>query len=388
VVVVPGLEAVAEVPQASRAVVLLRTRPDAAARRSVLREATARAGLHPSARGLQQLATGFDLTLVDLDAALRMAAALGADAHTVPEETDRLLAQACRCVVCPSLPRFAHRLQACVDLEDVVLPEAQQRQLREIVAQVRNAPQVLEEWGFGRQLSYGRGIAAVFSGPSGTGKTMAARGIAGALGTDAFVVDLSQVVSKYIGETEKHLDAVFNDAQRCAAVLVFDEADALFGRRSEVKDAHDRYANIEVAYLLQRLESFTGLAILTTNLQQNVDPAFLRRLRFVVEFPRPDAAAREDIWRRCLPDGAPVDGTLDLLYLAERFELSGGRIRQFTLRAAFLAAQQSAPGIAMRHLVDATLTELRKLGLESALRELAAYRAALRPSAQQDSSRA
>jgi len=179
------------------------------------------------------------------------------------------------------------------------------------------------------------------------------------------------VVSKYIGETEKQLDAVFNDAERAGAVLLFDEADALFGKRSEIRDSHDRYANIEVAYLLQRMEAFSGLAVLTTNLRRNLDEAFLRRLRFVVEFPKPDAAAREAIWRLCLPDSAPVAGDVDLRLLARRLELTGGSIRQITIRAAFGAAAEGAAAIGMRHVVAAVRAELLKLGLSAADRDLA-----------------
>jgi SpoVK/Ycf46/Vps4 family AAA+-type ATPase len=195
------------------------------------------------------------------------------------------------------VPKFA--------LDDVILPRPGRDQLDEIVANVRLASRVLDQWGFGEKLPYGRGVAVLFHGPSGTGKTMAAQGIAGELGIEIFALDLSRVVSKYIGDTEKNIDAVFTDAQRSGAAVLINEADALFGKRSEVKDAHDRYANIEVAYLLQRMEDFEGLAILTTNIRQNLDPAFLRRLRFVIEFPRPDAASREEIWKQCLPEKSP-----------------------------------------------------------------------------------
>jgi SpoVK/Ycf46/Vps4 family AAA+-type ATPase len=205
---------------------------------------------------------------------------------------------------------------------------------------------------------------------------MAAQAIAHELGTQAYVVDLSRVVSKYIGETEKALDAVFTDAERSGAVLLFDEADALFGRRSEIKDAHDRYANIEVAYLLQRMETFAGLAILTTNLRRNLDEAFLRRLRFVVEFPKPDAAAREAIWQQCLPEGAPIGSDVNLKALARRLELTGGNIRQVTIRAAFAAAEEGASRISMRHLVGAARAELVKLGMTGAESDLAEIEAA------------
>jgi SpoVK/Ycf46/Vps4 family AAA+-type ATPase len=288
------------------------------------------------------------------------------------------LSAACRRIACPDLPRFARRIEPIFCLDDVVLPADRRAQLNEMVAQVVYASKVLNTWGFSTQLPYGRGVAALFCGPSGTGKSMAAQAIARELQTDTYVVDLSRVVSKYIGESEKNLDAVFNDAERAGAVLLFDEADALFGKRSEVKDAHDRYANIEVAYLLQRMEAFAGLAILTTNFRQNLDSAFLRRLRFVVEFPKPDSQAREAIWRQCLPEAAPRQGDIDFRFLARRLELTGGNIRQITLRAAFAAASEKADAIEMRHVVTATRAELIKLGMQSAERELADFEAAER----------
>ena len=212
---------------------------------------------------------------------------------------------------------------------------------------------------------------------------MAAQGIARALGSELYRVDLARVVSKFIGETEKSLDAIFDAAERAGAVLLFDEADALFGKRSEVNDAHDRYANIEVAYLLQRMETFTGVAVLTTNFRQNIDQAFLRRLRFVVEFPRPDAEARAEIWRKCLPRSAPVDRKVDFAYLVQRLELTGGTIRQIALRAAFLAAaEEEGPPITMQHLVEAARAEMVKLGMPAAERELAEYADSLYPPAQ------
>jgi SpoVK/Ycf46/Vps4 family AAA+-type ATPase len=206
---------------------------------------------------------------------------------------------------------------------------------------------------------------------------MAAQAIAHALRTDAFVVDLSRVRSKNVGESEKNIDVAFRDAERAGAVLQIDEAESLFAKRTEAKDSHDRYANFLVSFLLHRMESFDGVAILTTNFGRTVDPAFLRRLRFVVEFPLPDAVAREAIWRRCLPADAPVAADVNLRFLARRFELSGGNIRSITLRAAFLAAGAGAAGIEMRHLVAATRAELLKLGMTAAERELADFAASL-----------
>ncbi len=353
---------------------LRRDQAGADARGRVLAAAAAEVGLLVSTEDAERVMARFPLGLEGIDRAVQAAALPGPMAD--PSERLRAVADACRRVAAPGLPRFARRLQPTFRLEDVVLPDDRRAQLDEIVAHVVHAQTVLQGWGFGEQLPYGRGVAALFSGASGTGKTMAAQAIAQCLQTEIFVVDLSQCVSKYIGESEKNLDVVFGDAERAGAVLLFDEADALFGKRSEVKDAHDRYANIEVAYLLQRMEAYAGLAILTTNFRQNLDPAFLRRLRFVVEFPKPDPGAREEIWRKCLPADAPVGADVDVRFLARRFELTGGHIRQITLRAAFTAVSERSKTIAMRHVVSATRAELLKLGMPTAERELAELAAA------------
>jgi SpoVK/Ycf46/Vps4 family AAA+-type ATPase len=216
---------------------------------------------------------------------------------------------------------------------------------------------VYETWGFGRRLGPGRGNSARFPGPRGTAKTMAAEILAGALRLDLYRVDLAGVVSKYIGETEKNLRRVFEAAERSGAILCFDEADALFGKRSEVKDSHDRYANIEVDYLLQRMEDYRGLAVLTTNRKAALDRAFLRRLRFLVEFPFPDADLRRRIWQRSFPPEAPV-GDLDWGALA-RLEISGGNIRNIALNAAFLAARDDAE-IGLEHVLHAARREYAK----------------------------
>ncbi|MDM0076884.1 ATP-binding protein [Variovorax sp. J2P1-59] len=349
------------------------------ARAAVLARAGTDAGLSLTGADAERLAAGLPVGLAQLDEAVRLMQARSARGE--PQDSARDFARALRWAASPDLPRFARRLEASFQLDDVVLPPEPAAQLREIVANVCHAARVMQDWGFEAQLPYGRGVTALFSGPSGTGKTMAAQAIAQTLGVEAFVVDLSRIVSKYIGETEKHLDAVFDDAERAGAVLLFDEADALFGKRSEVRDAHDRYANIEVAYLLQRLEAFTGLGILTTNLRQNIDSAFLRRFRFIVEFPQPDVKAREELWRRCLPTTAPREAGLEagLRQLAANCELNGGNIRQITVRAAFAAAQQAAPGregrIGMSHLLEAALAEVRKLGLVGTERRLTALSA-------------
>ncbi len=249
--------------------------------------------------------------------------------------------EACRVQSRHSLSGLANRIEPKASWDDLVLPELQHHLLRDLVVHVRQQVTVYETWGFARSSSRGLGVAALFAGPSGTGKTLAAEVVAHALRLDLLHVDLSRVVSKYIGETEKNLGRVFDEAERGGAVLLFDEADALFGKRSEVKDSHDRYANLEVSYLLQRIEAFRGLAILTTNLKKALDDAFQRRLRFVIPFPYPDAAARADLWRKTIPAEAPTEN-LDIEKLA-RLNASGGTIRTIALHAAFLAADAGTP---------------------------------------------
>jgi hypothetical protein len=244
---------------------------------------------------------------------------------------------------------------------DLVLDQHRVEQLRALRDQVRHRARVLDEWGLGRRIASGRGLTALFTGPPGTGKTMAAGVVAADLGLDLYRVDLAQVVSKYVGETEKNLARIFTEAQASDAVLLFDEADALFGKRTEVADAHDRYANIEVSYLLTRMEDYEGVAVLSSNLAQNLDEAFLRRLRFVVEFPFPDAAARHRIWATHLATGAPLADDIDLGRLAQRLPLAGGSIRNIVLAASFLAAADDAP-LGMDQLVRAARQELDKTG--------------------------
>jgi hypothetical protein len=269
-----------------------------------------------------------------------------------------LLWEACRTQARPALEGLAQRIVATAGWDDLVLPPTQFETLRQIAAQVRQRAQVYERWGFATRGARGLGIAALFAGPSGTGKTMAAEVLANELRLDLYRIDLSAVVSKYIGETEKNLRAVFDAADEGGAILLFDEADALFGKRSEVKDSHDRYANIEVGYLLQRMEAYRGLALLTTNLRGALDTAFLRRLRFVVPFPFPDAATRAEIWRRVFPQATPTE-RLDYDALA-RLNVAGGNIRTIALNAAFLAADAGEP-VRMTHLLAAARSEYAKL---------------------------
>ncbi|MEO6125017.1 MAG: ATP-binding protein [Ilumatobacteraceae bacterium] len=286
----------------------------------------------------------------------------------------RVLSASAKSQSAAGLDRLARRLQATASWSDLVLPANVMILLDEIVVRVRWREQVMQQWGLGRGWR-GRGLAALFAGPSGTGKTTAAEVIAGELGYDIHIVDLSTVVDKYIGETEKKLEVIFTEAERSNTVLLFDEADAIFGKRSEVKDAKDRYANIEVSYLLQRIERFSGLAILTTNLGANLDEAFTRRLDVVVDFPRPDAAAREAIWRNEFRPGVPTDG-VDFEFCASAFDLTGGNIRNIVITAAYLAADAGSP-VTMQQVVTAVQREFHKMGRLNIASEFGAYRSLL-----------
>ena len=256
---------------------------------------------------------------------------------------------------------LAARLSPGYSFDDLVLPERQRDLLLSISAYLRHRDRVLSEWGYERTVARTQGLKVLFAGESGTGKTMAAQVLAAELGLDLFRVDLATIVSKYIGETEKNLERIFTAADGSNAILFFDEADALFGKRSEVSDSHDRYANIEVAYLLQRMELYPGAAILATNFRRNIDDAFIRRLDFVVDFPFPEAEDRKKIWRLVLPQAAPVADDIDLDFLATQFKLSGGAIRNCSLAAAFRAADENSE-ISMGHLVRAVAQEYGKQG--------------------------
>ncbi|HTB75528.1 MAG TPA: ATP-binding protein, partial [Polyangiaceae bacterium] len=299
----------------------------------------------------------------DLGAAAIEAASSSATAAAVAAGADRapraqLLWEACRAECRPRLDDLAHRIEPAARWDDLVLPDAQRDALREIAIHVRQRSRVYEKWGFAARGERGLGVSALFAGQSGTGKTMAAEVVAGELALDLYRVDLSQVVSKYIGETEKNLRRIFDAAESGAAVLLFDEADALFGKRSEVKDSHDRFANIEISYLLQRIEAFRGLAVLTTNLKNALDPAFLRRLRFVVHFPFPGPAERAAIWQRVFPAATPTEG-LDPSRLA-KMNVAGGNIRSIALAAAFWAAEDGEP-VQTKHVMRAARSEYAKL---------------------------
>ncbi|MET0577281.1 MAG: ATP-binding protein [Ilumatobacteraceae bacterium] len=280
------------------------------------------------------------------------------------------LDRAVRRLASGQIDKLARRIRPTRTWADIIVAPDRIQLLRELVARYRHADEVYDGWGFSASPS--RGQVALFSGPSGTGKTLAAEIIAGELGLDLFKLDLSAVVSKYIGETEKNLDQIFDAARAGNVVLFFDEADSLFGKRSEVKDARDRYANIEVSYLLQRLEAYDGLVTLATNFERNIDEAFLRRIHVRVEFSSPDEAERKAIWEHNLPARAPIGSDVDLAFIARQFELTGGSIRNATLQAAFIAAAGSGV-IDMDCLVLGVAREYQKLGRLLKVEDFAPY---------------
>jgi AAA+ superfamily predicted ATPase len=268
---------------------------------------------------------------------------------------------ACRLQSNPRLASLAQKVAPHHGWSDIVLPPDRQQQLREIVNSMKHRALVMHEWGFGRKLAMGKGLNALFAGPPGTGKTMAAGILARELGLDLYRIDLSTVVSKYIGETEKNLARIFTEAETSHAILFFDEADAMFGKRTEVRDSHDRYANLEVSYLLQRMEEYEGVVVLATNFRKNLDEAFVRRMQFTVDFPFPGERERLRIWEGVFPEALPREPGVQLEPLARRLELAGGNIRNVALAAAFLAADEGGL-LGMRHLVRAARREYQKMG--------------------------
>jgi ATP-dependent 26S proteasome regulatory subunit len=301
---------------------------------------------------LDRLVSQFDL---DADA---IRAANAEALHSRDVEFEDALWDACRVQARPRLDNLAMRIEARAGWDDIVLPNTQLQILQEIAVHVRQRQKVYETWGWSKKQTRGLGISALFAGATGTGKTMAGEVLADELRLDLYRIDLSAVVSKYVGETEKNLKQVFDAAEAGGAILLFDEADALFGKRSQVQDSHDRYANIEISYLLQRMEQYRGLAILTTNMQEAIDKAFLRRIRFVVNFPFPDYELRKEIWRRIFPKETPIRA-LDSLQLA-RLNIAGGNIRNIALNASFLAANDDEP-VQMHHLLRAAQSEYDKI---------------------------
>jgi AAA+ superfamily predicted ATPase len=334
---------------------------DYAARRRIWQEILgSKAGSKSGDGFASEIAARFRLTpgrMMDAYASARSMAAL--EGRESPDADD--IYRACRMESVRNLSSLARRIEPERRLDEVVLPPERMEQLREVESHIRNRSRVYVDWGFQKKLSLGRGLNVLFSGSSGTGKTMAAEALAREIGLDLYKIDLSSMVSKYIGETEKNLRRIFDEAEESNAILFFDEADALFGKRSDVKDAHDRYANVEISYLLQKMEEHEGIVILATNLSRNMDEAFLRRMQFVVEFPFPEEDYRLRIWRSLLPDEAPVDGDLDLDFLARKLQLAGGSIKNILVAAAFLAAEDGGV-IGMKHLVKAAWKEMRKIG--------------------------
>ncbi|MGD1951223.1 MAG: ATP-binding protein, partial [Leptolyngbyaceae cyanobacterium] len=304
---------------------------------------------------IHRLATQFRLSPTAVESVCIQA--LGSTSEA-PTDLPHTLWTLCRSQARPNLDDLAQRIEPAATWDDLVLPDRQRQILGDISTHLTHSARVYHQWGFAQKGNRGLGISALFYGESGTGKTMAAEVLAATCNLDLYRIDLSTVVSKYNGETEKNLCRIFDAAETGGAILLFDEADALFGKRSEVKDSHDRHANIEVSYLLQRMETYRGLAILTSNLKDSLDVAFLRRLRFMVPFPMPDAYARAEIWRRIFPSQTPTQG-LDATKLGQ-LKVAGGHIRNIALNAAFLAAQCNTP-ITMEHIRQAAQREYLKL---------------------------
>jgi hypothetical protein len=306
------------------------------------------------------LSSKFKMNIGEIKRSMIMArsnALYGNGAHLKEDD----LYDACRQISGRKLSELAQKINSNYTWADIVLPPEQVEQLGEICNQVKYRHVVYDQWGFEHKNLLGKGLNALFSGPSGTGKTMAAGIISNELKLDLYKIDLSAVVSKYIGETEKNLNHIFKEARNSNSILFFDEADSLFGKRSEVRDSHDRYANIEIAYLLQKMEEYDGIVILATNLGKNIDEAFARRLHFSIEFPFPDEEQRRDIWHRVFPAGAPLGSDIDFDFMSRQFRISGGNIRNIALAAAFLAATADRD-IAMEHIVMATKREYQKIG--------------------------
>lgn len=337
--------------------------PDDNRSRQIWRNELDDTGFHFDEQCISKIVGTFRLTPGQIRDATNAARSLALwESPAAPRIRKEHLMRGCRGQLSTNLGKFATRITPTYTWDDIVLPADQMDQLQEICAQFRYSFTVLKHWNFDSKLSYGRGIAALFAGPSGTGKTMAAEVVASELGLPIYKVNLAAIVSKYIGETESNLNRVFDEAQDSNAILFFDEADAIFGRRSIVKDSHDRHANTEVAFLLQKLEEMDSqLAILSSNLKANIDTAFFRRIRFILDFSMPTRQLREQIWRGVFPHESPVCADVDFALLARRLEISGGNIKNIGLRAAFSAAA-AGEEITMNHLEQASRRELQKIG--------------------------
>ena len=320
---------------------------------------------------VEELAAKFRFSPRQAEQACRQAAGL-ARLDGLTAIPSREMHQCCYRQVVHKLGDLATPVRPAFGWDDVVMPPEQKRLLQHACSHIKFRHRVYSDWGFEKKIAYGRGLSILFAGAPGTGKTMCAQVIANELNMEIYKINISQIVSKYIGETEKNLQAVFTEARRSNCILFFDECDAIFGKRSEVKDAHDRNANVEVAYLLQQIEEHDGVCIMATNLIGNIDAAFMRRITYVVHFPFPDAAAREEIYRRTIPREAPLDDDIDWAFLAEKFELSGGHIKNIVLSAAFLAALEDRP-MGMSHLLRAAVGELKKNEIVVVREELREY---------------
>jgi SpoVK/Ycf46/Vps4 family AAA+-type ATPase len=333
--------------------------PGQAAQEDMWRSAAAQLRRELPEASVAALAAGLSVTPGAIARAVRGAEEEGAlDGEALGEQ----LARAARATMSHELEKLAERVEAGLRWEDAVLPDELREAVQEVIAHARHREQVLKGWGFGDKLPYGRGLSCLLSGPPGTGKTMLAGLLARSLGRPLYRVDVSRLVSKWLGETEKNLAALFREAARAQAILLFDEADSLFAKRTEVKSSQDRHANLEVNFLLQQMESFDGVTILTTNLDKGIDEAFLRRLRFRLHVGTPNEAERARLWRAMIPARAPLAGDVSFEALARALPLSGGHIKNAVVRAAFRAA---AEGSALTHdlLYDAAAAEARENGM-------------------------
>jgi SpoVK/Ycf46/Vps4 family AAA+-type ATPase len=353
-------------PQSANLIPLQLTLPDAAARKQLWLDAVSPyAPLTDLEAGALAAKFRFTAGLIatTVEAAQRINQWESSDESnpTLPANIGKWLHRAAYQQVKHRLHEQAVKLDTPFEWDDLILPEEPKRLLRQACNRLQYRHKVFGEWGFERKFPYGKGISMMFTGPPGTGKTMSAMIMARELDAECYRIDLSRIVSKYVGETEKHLHELFAEAQLSGAILFFDEADALFGKRSEVKDANDKYANMETSYLLQKMEEYDGLTILATNLAQNLDEAFIRRIHFIVKFPFPDLAQREQLWRTMFPPQMPLDADIDYRYLAQTFELAGGPIKNVVLTAAYLAAEEGA-STGMRHIMEAVKQEYKKIG--------------------------
>ena len=349
--------------------------PDDSERVALWQTALATNGIRPQVATLTEVAHRFVMTPGQIAAAsARAAIAHDLEGPDDGEPTVQLLMEAAKDQLDQSLGKLAVKVPCAHRFCDLVLPASTMARVREILAAIRHRARVYGDWGFGRHMRNPHGLTVLFAGASGTGKTMTAGVLAAEVGLDLYRIDLAGVVSKYIGETEKNLDRIFSAARRAGALLFFDEADALFGKRSQVKDAHDRYANIEVAYLLQKLEEHPGVVVLATNMGKNIDSAFSRRMQHVVDFPRPDEGSRERLWRGIFPAATPLHEDVDLAFLAHNFEVTGGDIRTVALDAAFSAAA-GARALTMLDLIRAMARHQRKQGRLPAVSDFKQYHA-------------